>query len=349
MRLSPPRRHNEHGSERRVGVELEFGGLDTAAAAALVATHCGDDGQPQARGPHRFVVPSRHGEFTVELDTRIAHPSEGMADTGDDGFIPTLRRVVASIDEFAADVAGRVGQLIVPTEIVTPPLPWSALELVDDLAAALREAGAEGSAASAAYGFGLHLNPEVASHEPRYLLAHLRAYLLLSDWLRREIHIDPTRRVLPHADPFPVEYCRLVLDPGYRPSIRRMIDDYLLHNATRNRELDMLPLFTSLEPERVREALDDERVKPRPTFHYRLPDMALDKPGWKPTDEWRRWLEVERLAADEKRLGMLSDAFLLYAPIGNGEDWLRRARMFRDDWRRGSAAPPLSRILGRDD
>lgn len=348
MNLAPPRRHNDAGAERRVGVELEFAGLDAATAATLVARHCGD-GEPRPRGPHRFLVPSRHGDFTVELDTRLAHPSETGAEPGEEGFLPTLKRVVASIDEFAADVAGRVGQLLVPTEVVTPPLPWSELALVDDLAEALRAAGAEGSAASAAYGFGLHLNPEVASRETPYLLAHLRAYLLLSDWLRRDIHIDATRRVLPHADPFPVEYARLVLDPGYRPSTRRLIDDYLLHNLTRNRELDLLPLFTSLDAARVRAALDDERVKPRPTFHYRLPDMALEKPGWKPSQEWLRWLEVERLAADDKRLGLLSDAFLLYAPIGNAEDWLRRARMFRDDWRRGAAAPSLSRILGRDD
>ena len=256
---------------------------------------------------------------------------------------------MASIDEFASDVVGRVGQLLVPTEVVTPPLPWTALDMVDDLAAALREAGAEGSAASAAYGFGLHLNPEVARRETDYLLAHLRAYLLLSDWLRRDIHLDATRRVLPHADPFPVEYARLVLDPGYRPGLARLMDDYLSHNPTRNRELDLLPLFASLDEARVRAALDDERVKPRPTFHYRLPDMALEEHGWRPSDEWRRWLEVERLAADTRRLGLLSDAFLLYAPIGNGEDWLRRARMFRDDWRRGGAAPSLSRILGRDD
>lgn len=349
MNLTPPRRHTEDGRERRVGVELEFGGLDAAGAAALVALHCGD-GEPQPHGPHRYVVPSRLGEFVVELDTRFAHPAETDEAANAEGFIPTLKRVVASIDEFASDVAGRVGQLLVPTEVVTPPLPWTELALIDNLAAALRKAGAEGSAASAAYGFGLHLNPEVASTDTPYLLAHLRAYLLLSDWLRRDIHLDTTRRVLPHADPFPVEYSRLVLEPGYKPSTRRLVDDYLLHNPTRNRELDLLPLFCHLEEKRVRKALDDERIKPRPTFHYRLPDMALEKPDWRPTQEWQRWLEVERLAADDRRLGMLSDAFLLYAPIGNGEDWLRRSRMFRDDWRRGAFAvthPRPRRVAGR--
>ena len=346
MKLAPPRRHTESGAERRVGVELEFGGLDAAAAAELVALTC-DGETPKERNPHRYTVQTAHGEYVVELDTRFAHPAEADEDAEEEGFTATLRGMLTSLDQVTADLVGRIGQHVTPTEIVTPPLPWSEFATVDRLSGALRDAGAEGSAAKAAYGFGVHLNPEVASAETPSLLAHLRAYLLLSDWLRRDIFIDTTRRLLPHADPFPVEYARLVLDPTYKPDRARLIDDYLAHNATRNRELDMLPLFAHLDDERVRAVLDDERIKPRPTFHYRLPDMALEDADWQPSHEWLRWLEVERLAADTRRLGLLADAFLLYAPLGNAEDLLRRARMFRDDWQRGAAAASLTRIVGR--
>ena len=82
-----------------------------------------------------------------------------------------------------------------------------------------------------------------------YLLAMMRAYLLLANWLRVEIKVDITRQVLPHANPFPKEYARKVLDLRYQPDLDTFIDDYLADNPTRNRELDLLPLFAHLRPE----------------------------------------------------------------------------------------------------
>ncbi|OBX33760.1 putative amidoligase enzyme [Halomonas elongata] len=40
-----------------------------------------------------------------------------------------------------------------------------------------------------------------------------------------------------------------MLDPDYQPDLRTLIDDYLEYNPTRNRELDLLPLFAYLDPE----------------------------------------------------------------------------------------------------
>ncbi len=191
---------------------------------------------------------------------------------------------------------------LVPTEIVCPPIPWDELETLDTLFETLREKGAKGTDASLLYGFGLHLNPEVESQEVEYLLAMMRAYLLLANWLREEIKVDITREVLPHANPFPKEYARKVLDLRYQPDLDTFIDDYLADNPTRNRELDLLPLFAHLRPEHPHALLHGQLTKPRPTFHYRLPNAQLSQPGWGSVMEWNRWVEVEKLAHDQDNL-----------------------------------------------
>jgi hypothetical protein len=53
----------------------------------------------------------------------------------------------------------------------------------------------------------------------------------------------------------------------------------------------------------VRAAVEaPENVRPRPTFHYRLPNCLVDDPSWSFALEWNRWVEVERLAEDPVRL-----------------------------------------------
>jgi hypothetical protein len=64
----------------------------------------------------------------------------------------------------------------------------------------------------------------------------------------------------------------------------------------------MLPLFAHLDEARVRNAIDDPRIKPRPTFHYRLPNCDIDNPQWNIDNCWFAWLEVERLSNDPERL-----------------------------------------------
>ncbi|BBI60126.1 hypothetical protein HSBAA_14320 [Vreelandella sulfidaeris] len=160
---------------------------------------------------------------------------------------------------------------LVPTEIVCPPVPWNELEDLDALFEALREHGAKGTDASLMYGFGLHLNPEVESFDADYLLAMLRAYLLLAGWLRDEIKVDITREMLPHANPFHKAYALKVLDSRYAPDLDTLIDDYLHYNPTRNRELDMLPLLPICVPTIVMNCCIPSSLSPGPLFTIAYP------------------------------------------------------------------------------
>ena len=109
-----------------------------------------------------------------------------------------------------------------------------------------------------------------------------------------------------------VGYARKVVDPSYWPTLDTLIDDYLADNPTRNRALDLLPLFAFVDEARVRRAVQDPLVKARPTFHYRLPNSEIHRPDWDFAGAWNDWLQVERLAADDARLAACCAAYSAY-------------------------------------
>ena len=293
----PPWRINRSGAPRRVGIEIEFDGLDCAGSAALLRDLFG--GRLVWKDPYRVDVEDTSlGAFRVELDMSLAHPAAAVTGARNDDW----ERLVEELQADVAETVGDVGSLWMPVEIVAPPVAWSDLRSLDRLVAALRQAGAGGTRSGPLSAYGTQLNPEIASSEAAHLLSVLQAYLLLSDWLREDIGVDLRRRLTPFVDPFPNAYMERVLDPSYAPDRCGLIRDYLAYNPTRNRELDLLPLFAFLEPRQVRARLPDEKIKARPTFHYRLPDTRFDLADWCLTLEWRRWVAVERLAADSRRL-----------------------------------------------
>ena len=297
----PPVTATAAGSPRRVGVEIEFAGLDVPAAANLVRDRFGGD--ISREDPHRLIVgETEFGDFVIELDAQAVHKDAQAKDGADKALLPK------ELDAAAREALGKAVAGIVPVEIVTPPMPWSDLGRLTELTDALRRAGAKGTDDNMLYAFGLHLNPELPATDAGTILRHLKAYVILADWLRERVAIDLTRRLMPHADPFPRDYVLLLLDPEYAPDLDRLIADYLDHNPTRNRELDMLPLFRHLDEAAVTARLKNDLIKARPTFHYRLPDCALGDADWSPVAEWNRWVRVEQLAADPDRLARLGAA-----------------------------------------
>lgn len=293
---TPPETLNHEGKPRHVGVEIEFGSVSTLAAAEKV--HALFDGRLEREDQHRYHVRGTTlGDFLIELDSQYVHRVPGT-DGDKQELADRLRSILGNISEF-----------VVPNEIVCPPVELDRLPELEALTDALVVIGASGSSASPLYAFGCQLNPEIASREPGWILAMLRAYVLMSPWLRAIIELDFTRRLASFADPFPADYARWILDPDYQPEMDRLIEDYLAFNPTRNRELDMLPLFAWIDEDRVRSCVPDARIKARPTFHYRLPDARIGDPGWSLALEWNRWCVVERLAADAERLAAMSEAW----------------------------------------
>lgn len=335
--IDPPTLRNERGEIRRIGVEVEFGGVSVDDAAVLVAGRFG--GRIGRMDSHRSVVSGTAlGDFTVELDSQYAHPKKA-AEPGSEAadLLMELEKIGRDIEEQARSVIGDITSLWLPVEIVSPPIPLDRLPEIDTLIDDLREAGAEGTRDGLLFAFATQLNPEAPSLDGGSVLDHLRSFLLLSDWLREEIELDFKRRLLAFADPFPEPYRRTVLDPAYAPSVGEFIDDYIVANPTRNRELDLLPLFAELDPERVRGRLDDALIKARPTFHYRLPDTRIDDPGWGIVVEWNRWVAVEQLAAEPEALRMLGRDYLYAAARDDRIAWTDSRRSWLAS-RRGSSS-----------
>lgn len=321
----PPRTSNWQGADRRVGVELELGAISARTGASLVQALFG--GTIEEEDPHRFhVCDTELGKFVCELDTQYAHRA-----VGEDAYVQPAGQedavggMIASFRYEMRRLYGEISSLIVPCEIVCPPIPLAAMARLDAMVGALQAAGAEGTRSSPFYAFGAQLNPDIATTDAGWLTAMLKAYLLVSAWLRAVIQVHTTRRLVAFADPFPREYVAEVVDAGYWPSLEDLMRDYLAANPTRNRELDLLPLFAWLDAALVRAAVPDHRVKARPTFHYRLPDANLGVPGWSLTLEWNRWCVVERLAENRAVLDGMGAAYRTNLKRAFPEDWAMRA------------------------
>ncbi|HYD99090.1 MAG TPA: amidoligase family protein [Alphaproteobacteria bacterium] len=325
--LLPPRPVSADGSPRRIGVEIEFAGLDAAETAALVQRLFG--GAVEQQNPHRYKVRGTSlGDFTVELDLSAAHPNADKEKPP--GLIGGL---VERVEETVRAAIGTVGRLIMPHEIAVPPLPVDRLGEADRLIRALRAEGAVGTEANPLYAFGLHLNPEVPGRDAATLTACCKAFALLAPWLRSEIGVNLARRISPFIVPWPDAYVRRLVDPAYRPDLAGLMDDYMDANPTRNRELDLYPLFAHLDPERVAARNADFLIRPRPTFHYRLPDSRVDDPDWSVAADWNRWVAVERLAADAERLDAMGRDYLAQIAGAQGRDealadWVGRSRQW---------------------
>src|SRR6185312_17067732 len=107
------------------------------------------------------------------------------------------------------------------------------------------------------------------------------------DWLYIESEIPLARKLAPFIHSFPDDYIELVLDPAYHPDLETFMTDYLINNPTRNRPLDLLPLFAWIDAEKVFSfPVEKDLVKSRPTFHYRLPNSEVDDPDWSVASDW---------------------------------------------------------------
>lgn len=298
-----PEKQTAGGDDRRVGVEIEFIGLSAEAAATLVADTLG--GAIREQDPHRFSIPDTAiGEIAVELDTALAHGAKTEAEA-------TLRAA-----------AGNIVGVVTPVEIIAPPLKIDDLYVLDTLVDALRAAGAQGTEAAPLYGFGVHFNVEATALTLAPIKSILKTFALLEDWIRKARRPDPSRRALPFVNPFPRSYVDTLAAADGPASIPALIDDYLGFNATRNRALDMLPVFAEIDEARVAQVVDG--VSARPAFHYRLPDSRVGDPRWSLADEWKPWVRIEQVAARSALLETLAEQWRAYR-----EEWTS----IRPDWR----------------
>ena len=290
------------GSPRRVGIEIEMQGIDIADLADLTAEVLGGTVERVSSAEYNVKVQDT-GEFRVEVDFALL--KELASDREEN-----IEKGGAGLMDFAVDLLGGASAMLVPCEIVTPPIPMPSIpEPLDALVQRLRAEGAKGTRQSMLYAFGVHLNVEPPDLDADTVLAYLRAFVCLYDWIVEDSDVDLTRQISPYIRPYSRDYDLLVSDRDYDPDWPQFIDDYLEHNPTRDRALDMLPLFAHVDAQRVKAVVDDPLIKARPAFHYRLANCCIDEDGWSVARPWNRWAQIEQLAADRDRLAACLQAF----------------------------------------
>lgn len=291
---------------RKVGVEIEFAGIDAPGAARVLARVLG--GEVEVASPYLArVTSSRLGEIKLELDTRYAKAAE------DPGLIDRALEALGA-RETAADMLAHVA----PVELVTEPLGSSELAILDEGIAALREAGLEGTKEATLNAFGMHLNIELDPPDPARAIRVAAAYAFAEHWLRVIEPPDNARRATPFIDPYPSGYLRALaheMEGGRVPAIEDFIALYARWNPDRNRGLDLWPLLGHLAPETAERVRGRLVKNARPAFHYRLPDCRLGDPTWSPRDALARWDRLEAAASDADSLETLRRASLDY------EEW----------------------------
>ncbi|AFO92502.1 hypothetical protein D1822_13920 [Phaeobacter inhibens] len=303
---------------RKVGVEIEFGGLTSAEAQVITQQQLGGDihGEDRAGEPNPHVKDTELGDIEVYLDSRYRTEVEGLG------------KALFSVAE-----------PLIPVEIVTPPLTQAQLPQLDRLCSKLAAAGATGTQDGMLNGFGVHLNVEVADMTADHIVPVLTAFALLDPVLRRSPGIDVSRRVQPFIAPYPAALIDALCEHPPQ-TMEALCDLYLDHAADRNHALDLLPLLAEYAPDRVRSALgEDDKTAARPAYHYRLPDCRLGQLGWSITYEWNRWAELEQIARDG-RLDQLIEAWRSRPRCEQllNREWAKHAAEVLNTAARGDAA-----------
>lgn len=295
----PEAMHTANGATRRVGVEIEISGLGYDELVVLTADIL--QGAPKTASRYVSRIGTPLGEFTVELD------SAPIKDLNlKDQRVPESLR---DLGGHAMDLIDYAAERLVPLEIVSPPIPFDRLDAIEQLCDRLREAGAVGSREAILYAFGLQLNPELPSLDATTLQRYLQTFAALYDWLKSRHQLDFSRKVTNYIEPWVGPYVDRLVAADYAPDVEQLMRDYLADNPTRNRALDLLPLFAHLDAALLAEYVDDPRIKSRPTLHYRLPDCDIDNPRWHFSTVWNDWVVIEQIVANPDHQSELNTLF----------------------------------------
>ncbi|MGM0534406.1 MAG: amidoligase family protein [Campylobacterota bacterium] len=305
-------------TRRRIGVEIEYSNIALPDSCAIIQSLFGGVTSKTSRYEYD-VKETSLGDFHLELDAMF------LKKMAVDPTFGKISRFFGREDK-VNDLIEKTAAKMIPYEVVAPPIPIADLDKIDQLVDKLRLNGALGTTHAFQYAFGVHLNVEPVNMETKTVMQTFQSFLMLQPWLERQTEVDITRKVSPFIESFEKDYLKLLMSAHYKPKKHDFIKDYISYNPSRNRILDMLPLFMYWDKDLVRKYLPDEKINARPTFHNRLPNCKIDLFSWNIHNEWRLWRIVELLAQDEAAFEMLRKDFLRYLNdiFSSKDDYLQR-------------------------
>lgn len=325
----PPVLYNNKGNIRTVGFELEFSNLGIEDSVIIIQNLFGGKIEKINQFYHK-VTDTQLGDFSVEFDlTLLTEKSYKKVFDKFNIKIEDVKIGDKTLEEGIESVLKSIVGKIFPYEIASPPVPITQLYELEKLRESLFRHQAQGTKAFLTNAFGTHINIEVPDNSTKTLLNYFRSFLLLYPWLLEEGETDLARKMSPFIDPFPEEYVRLILNIDYDPDLKTFIEDYYKFNPDRNRPLDMYPLLAYLKADILFKYSTLGKVKPRNTFHYRLPNSSISEPEWSLAQEWNNWVTVEELANDPAKIKQMSKEYLNLKDItliGFDSRWTRRTQ-----------------------
>lgn len=303
----PPKPYTGKNEFRRAGFEFEFAGLEFEKVSEIILELYGGERAGISRFSEK-VVNTKLGDIKLEFDSRV------LKEKRYESFIKDklgLELEKLSLQKGIENIIASISSTLVPFEVILPPIALDKLEQAEKFRAALFQNHAEGTKASPLYAFAFHINIELPENSAELITDYFKAFLLLQYWIYDVNNVSFTRHHLTkYINDFPDEYLLYVLREDYKPNLDQLISDYKKFNPTRNRPLDLFPLFMHLKGEKVRDGIEQpDLVKPRPTFHYRLPDSLIDDPHWRISDVWNNWVTVEELGEDKVKLKTMMSHF----------------------------------------
>lgn len=281
------------GAERRVGFEVEFSGITLETTVDVVQTALNAK-RIDATAAECSLHADGLGTFNIEVDW---------------AFLKRIAREHADTEQQWIDNLSTLASALVPIEVVCPPIPIGKLDVLNAVSNNLRTAGAVGTEESLIAAYGVHVNTEIPALDAQTIGRYLKAFCLLQWWLVEAHDVDPARKISPYIDLYPQAYVEVVLSRESM-NIDDIFNDYLEHNPTRNRALDLLPLLAQIDTERVARTVDDDRVNARPAFHYRMPNCQIERDNWSLANAWTLWCVVEQLAEQPDNMHLLAQQFL---------------------------------------
>jgi hypothetical protein len=285
----------------KAGFEFEYANVKLPIAATAIQKLFG--GEIEMINPYHYKLHSKIGTFKLMIDfSFLVHSSlkKVVKEYGLDSILPI--EFISEIENLIANI----GENLIPYEITTPPLVFNDIALSQKIVETLRDLGAYGTNKSLLYAFGMHINIEEKNLKIDTILQKFRAYLILYEFINNWLKPDLSRRISPYIKHFDSDFIIKVLNLNYNPSLDKFISDYIAFNPTRNRSLDLLPLLAFLNEKKVKDALPNEKINKRPTYHYRLPDSKIDETSWCCCEGWNSWVLVELLANDNKNFEKLA-------------------------------------------
>ncbi|MGM0598145.1 MAG: amidoligase family protein [Myxococcota bacterium] len=294
-----PTNINFQNKKRKFGFEIEYTDLEITKSAAIIQKTLG--GKVKKQSDLIYSINTDLGEFEVTLDVNLLQDLSRQAEQ-------KKQEKLINLEKETKDLLTPIVDSFMPYEIVAPPLEFEDFPKLTKIVDKLRKAGAKGTKAGLIYAFGIHINAELPSLEVNSILSYLQSFLLLDEWLEEEMEIDFSRKLTPFIKPFSQKYKNLVLNPEYKPQRTQFINDYLEFNPTRNRPLDLLPVFAFINKDKIDDEIDSNLVQARPTYHFRMANCRIDEAEWNLQVEWNSWIVVEYLAHNNQlRARMLKD------------------------------------------